>query len=140
MRFLSFHCSFFRFEVQKKSRSKLIEDLSDNNRIGELENCLVLFITVEKRDEDNTNLISNALIEIEKVTNQLKITNIVILSFAHLFGKLSTPEYSFNSLKDLETNLKEKGYSTLRPPFGWFNEIELKAKGHPLSRISRIID
>jgi threonyl-tRNA synthetase len=37
-------------------------------------------------------------------------------------------------------NLTEKGYNTLRPPFGWFNEIELKAKGHPLSRISRIID
>ena len=126
--------------MQNKSRSKLIEDLSDNNQIGELENCLVLFITVEKRDEDNTDLISHALIEIEKVTSQLKITNIVILSFAHLFGKLSTPEYSFNSLKDLEMNLKEKGYNTLRPPFGWFNEIELKAKGHPLSRISRIID
>jgi threonyl-tRNA synthetase len=140
MRFLSFHCSFFKYEVQNKSRSKLIEDLSDNNQIGELENCLVLFITVEKRDEDNIDLISHALIEIEKITAQLKITNIVILSFAHLFGKLSTPEYSFNSLKDLEMNLKEKGYNTLRPPFGWFNEIELKAKGHPLSRISRIID
>ena len=140
MRFLSFHCSFFRYEVQKKSRSKLIEDLSDKNRSGELDNCLVLFITVEKRDESNPDLLLHALIEIEKVINQLKLTNIVILSFAHLFGKLSTPEFSFSSLKELEKSLEEKGYSTLRPPFGWFNEIELKAKGHPLSRISRIVD
>jgi len=36
--------------------------------------------------------------------------------------------------------LKLKNYSVLRLPFGWFNELEMKAKGHPLSRISRIIE
>lgn len=140
MRFLSFHCSFFNYEVKSKSRSKFIEELSDINRNGNLENCLVLFITVEKRDEKNSNLIPNALKEIESIIKQVKVTNIVLLSFAHLFGKLSSPNFSFNSLKQLEEELKQKGYNIIRPPFGWFNEIELRAKGHPLSRISRIID
>jgi threonyl-tRNA synthetase len=140
MRFLSFHCAFFKYNVKNKSRSKIIETLSDDNREGELDNCLVLFITVEQRDENNPNIIPNSIIEIEKIGKQLKITNIVILSFAHLFGKLSSPEFSLNSLKQIEEILIKKGFKTLRPPFGWFNEIELKAKGHPLSRISRLIE
>jgi threonyl-tRNA synthetase len=38
------------------------------------------------------------------------------------------------------SKLKLKGYFVLRLPFGWFNELEMKAKGHPLSRISRIVE
>ena len=140
MRFLSFHCSFFNYEVKSKSRSKLIEELTETNKRGSLENCLVLFITVEKRDENNTNIIPNALNEIKKIINQVKVSNIVLLSFAHLFGKLSSPDFSLKSLKQIEEALNQKEFKTLRPPFGWFNEIELRAKGHPLSRISRIID
>ena len=140
MRFLSFHCSFFNYEVKSRSRSKLIEKLTETNKRGSLENCLVLFITVEKRDEANTNIIPNALNEIKKIINQVKVSNIVLLSFAHLFGKLSSPDFSLKSLKQIEEALNQKEFKTLRPPFGWFNEIELRAKGHPLSRISRIID
>jgi len=140
MRFLSFHCDYFKYNVKKKSRSKFIEDLSETNQIGTLNDCLVLFITVEKKDEANDNLLINALTEIEKIVHQLNINNILLLSFAHLFGKLSSPKFSFQSLKLLENLLSKKGFNILRPPFGWFNEIELKAKGHPLSRISRIID
>jgi len=140
MRFLSFHCSFFNYEVKSKSRSKVIEEISSTNQKGTLDNCLVLFITVEKRDEDNSNIIPNALIEIQSISSQIKIKNIVILSFAHLFGKLSSPKFSYQTLKQLEAALEQNDFKILRPPFGWFNEIELRAKGHPLSRISRIID
>ena len=140
MRFLSFHCSFFNYEVKSKSRSQLIEELSDNNRNGTLENCLVLFITIEKRDENNSLIIPNALNEIESIIRQVKVSNIVLLSFAHLFGKLSSPDFSLQTLKRLEVELEQNGFKVIRPPFGWFNEIELRAKGHPLSRISRIID
>jgi threonyl-tRNA synthetase len=140
MRFLSFHCSYFSYEVKKKSRSKLIEELSDTNHNGTIDNCLVLFITIEKRDENNPDLVSGALNEIKNIIKQLKVKNIVLLSFAHLFGELSSPEFSLRKLKQLEEALNQNDFVTLRPPFGWFNEIELKAKGHPLSRISRIID
>ncbi len=77
--------------------------------------------------------------EIEQITSQLKVSNIVLLSFAHLFGKLSSPEFGLETLKSLEKELKDKGFNILQPPFGWFNELELKAKGHPLSRMSRIV-
>lgn len=139
MRFLSFHCEFFKYKTTKRSRSKVFEELTDINKENSLDNLILLFISVEKKDEDNPKLIEKTVMEIEKIIKQIKVSNIVLLSFAHLFGDLSTPEFSLKILKELEDILKER-YNVLRPPFGWFNELEIKAKGHPLSRISRRIE
>jgi len=132
MRFLSFHT--------KRSRSKIFEELTEENRENGFENVIALYISVEKRDEDSTEFIPKAIKEIEKIANQLKVSNVIVLSFAHLFGELSNPEFGLKALKILEKKLVENGFNVLRPPFGWFNELELKAKGHPLSRISRKIE
>lgn len=139
MRFLSFHCDYFKFKTTKRSRSKVFEELTDINKENSLDNLILLFISVEKKDEGNPQLLEKTVIEIEKIIKQIKVSNIVLLSFAHLFGDLSSPEFSLKTLKELEDLLKER-YTVLRPPFGWFNELEIKAKGHPLSRISRRIE
>ena len=39
----------------------------------------------------------------------------------------------------IEKELKETGMKVIRTPFGWFDTLEIKAKGHPLSRVARII-
>ena len=139
MRFLSFHVNHFRYKVTKKGRSKVIEEISEGSKENQVENALVLFISMEKSDEVKTEIIEKGINEIEKITKQLKVSNIVIIPFAHLFGQLSSLEYAFESFKKIESLLKLKDYSVLRLPFGWFNELEMKAKGHPLSRISRIV-
>ena len=139
MRFLSFHCDYFRYTVKKKSRSNIIEELTEQNKEGSMENVIVLFISVEKQDESNPKYMINTLKEIEKIATQLKVSNIIVLSFAHLFGELSDQNFGFKALKELQNELNKRDYHTIRPPYGWFNELELKAKGHPLSRISRKI-
>ncbi|MHA1671339.1 MAG: threonyl-tRNA synthetase editing domain-containing protein [Promethearchaeota archaeon] len=140
MRFLSFHCDYFRYTTTKRSRSKVFEELTDKNKEGSLENPIVFFISIEKQDEMDDKILQKCILEIEKITTQLKVSNIVLLSFAHLFGELSSPEFGLSTLKNMETLLINKFERILRPPFGWFNELELKAKGHPLSRISRKIN
>jgi len=140
MRFLSFHCDYFRYKATKRSRSKIFEELTEENRENGFENVIALYISVEKRDEGSTEFIPNTIKEIEKIATQLKVSNIILLSFAHLFGELSNPEFGLKALKNLERKLVENGFNVLRPPFGWFSELELKAKGHPLSRISRKIE
>lgn len=139
MRFLSFHVSSFSYKVTKKGRSSIIEKITDENREKQVNDALVLFISMEKRDETNSEILERAIAEIVKITSQLKITNIVIIPYAHLFGKLSALEFAFDSFKNIESLLKTQNFSVTRLPFGWFNELELKAKGHPLSRISRKI-
>ena len=140
MRFLSFHVDHFWYKVTKKGRSKVIEEVTEENKENRVEDALVLFISIEKRDEEDPYLIEKGIAEIEKITHQLKISNLVVLPFAHLFGQLSSLEYAFESFKQIESIFISKNYSVLRLPFGWFNELEMKAKGHPLSRISRIIE
>jgi threonyl-tRNA synthetase len=140
MRFLSFHCDYFRYSTTKRSRSRVFEELTEKNKEGSLENLIVFFISIEKQDETDDQIFQKCIIEIEKITTQLKVKNIVLLSFAHLFGELSSPEFGLSALKEIENLLNKKKYEILRPPFGWFNELELKAKGHPLSRISRKIN
>lgn len=139
MRFLSFHVEYFWYKVTKKGRSRIIEEIIDKNRENRIENALVLFISMEKQDENDSDILTKTFAEVEKITKQLKISNVVVLPFAHLFGQLSSEEYAFESMKKLEELLKSREYSVLRLPFGWFNELEMKAKGHPLSRISRNI-
>ena len=140
MRFLSFHVDYFRHKVTKKGRSKVIEEISEENNEHQVEEALVLFISMEKSDETKTDIIEKGINEIEKINKQLKVSTIVIVPFAHLFGQLSSLDYAFESFKKIESLLKLKDYSVLRLPFGWFNELEMKAKGHPLSRISRIVE
>ena len=140
LRFLSFHVNYFWYRVTKKGRSSIIEKITEENKENHVENALVLFISMEKQDEASQGLIKRGIIEIEKITTQLKISNIVIIPFAHLFGQLSKLEFAFESFKEIESILKLKGFSVIRLPFGWFNELEMKAKGHPLSRISRTIE
>ncbi|MFW9873414.1 MAG: threonyl-tRNA synthetase editing domain-containing protein [Candidatus Thorarchaeota archaeon] len=139
MRFLSFHVDYFKYRVTKKGRSKVIEEITEDNHEDQVENALVLFISMEEQDESNPESLKKGVIEVEKIANQLKISNIVILPFAHLFGQLSSLEFAFESFKKIESKLIQQGFSVIRVPFGWFNELEMKTKGHPLSRISRII-
>jgi threonyl-tRNA synthetase len=140
MRFLSFHVDYFSYKVTKKGRSKVIEEISEENKENQVENALVLFLSIEKSDELKKNILQKGINEIEKITEQLKVSRIVIIPFAHLFGQLSSLEFAFESFKKIESLLKVKDYFVLRLPFGWFNELEMKAKGHPLSRISRIVE
>lgn len=140
MRFLSFHVDYFWYKVTKKGRSGLVEEITDSNKENRVVDAIILFISIEKQDETSLNLIDKSVLEIEKITKQLKVSNIVLLPFAHLFGQLSSLEFAFKTLKEINNKLIDNGYSTIRLPFGWFNELEMKAKGHPLSRISRIIN
>jgi len=140
MRFLSFHVDYFWYKVSQRGRSEFFEEITDENREGRVENAFVMFISTEKADETSPGIVEKMVAEIVKITSQLKVTTIVINPFAHLFGELSSLEFAMQSLKEIGDELEGKGYSVLRIPFGWFNEIEMHAKGHPLSRIARMIE
>jgi threonyl-tRNA synthetase len=140
MRFLSFHVDYFWYKVSQRGRSGVVEEIDNTNKERRVENALVLFISTEKRDEANPGVETRVVAEIEKITTQLKVTTVVINPYAHLFGELSSLDYALKVLKDIASILEAKGYVVVRIPFGWFNELEMRAKGHPLSRIARMIE
>ena len=136
MRLLLIHSDYLEFKATE--RTKIAED---TDRLeGRMEECLTVFITVEKEDEkDQEAVIKNALDEIIKVAKNLKVNNIVVYPYAHLSSDLAPPRVARGILVEMERRLKEIGYNVLRAPFGWYKAFKISCKGHPLSELSRRI-
>jgi len=124
--------------MTEKGRSKLVED--SISPVTEVQEALIVLSSVEKQDESDPEKIAiNTTKEIVDLSDKVKTKNIVLHPFAHLFGELSSPQTAIMVLKTIESNLIQKGFIVARTPFGWFNTLEFKAKGHPISRVARII-
>ncbi len=103
------------------------------------ENAL-LVASFEKYDESHqTDVTEKAMAEIISIAAQLKVTAIVLNPFAHLFADPSKPEVAIEMLERVRAGLASRNLTVQKLAFGMFYELELKAKGHRLSRIARSI-
>ena len=137
-RLLMLHVDHFQSTITEKGRSKIVEAFS--SEITEVNEALLILVSVEKQDETSPENVSKKTAdEITQLAQQLKVDTIILHPFAHLFGELSRPEMAIKTLKLTEVSIRQKGFKTIRTPFGWFNTIDIKAKGHPISRVARII-
>jgi len=138
VRLLILHVDYFRCTITEKGRSKIVEDAP--SKTTEVEEALLVLASVDKQDETNPEDVSRkAVEEISRLAHQLKVNTIVLHPFAHLFGEPSKPDVAIKTLKLIEEGLVLHDFKVIRTPFGWFNTLELRAKGHPLSRVARII-
>ncbi len=136
MRLLMIHVDSFTCRVTERGRSRVYEEPAEKCIF--LEEGIVLLVSVEKEDEGNLEEVcEEAVLEIGKIAKNLKVKDLLLHPFAHLFGKLSSPEDAVEGLVTLAGKLEEEGFHVKRTPFGWFHTLEIKAKGHPLSRVSR---
>lgn len=136
MRFLAWHVDYVRAEPTERGRSNVVEEA----RPIRAENALLVFANFEKDDESHrTDVVEKAVTEIASIASQLKITAVVLNPFAHLFAEPSRPEVAVEMLEQLHAGLAKKGLEIQRLAFGMFYELELRAKGHRLSRIARSV-
>jgi len=134
------HVDHFSCTITERGRSKIVENFDPSFKTMKVDEGLLVLASVEKQDETNPENVSRKTVEeIAKLAHQLKANTIVLHSFAHLFGELSKPDVAIKTMKLTEEGLIQRGFKVIRPPFGWFNTLELRAKGHPLSRVARII-
>lgn len=132
------HVDQFSSTITKKGRSKIVE--TPSSKTYNVDEALLILASVEKQDEPNPDSVARkATDEIAKLANQLKVKVIVLHPFAHLFAEVSSPEVALETLELTKEGLIQCGFNVIRTPFGWFNTLELKAKGHPLSRVARTI-
>jgi len=136
MRLMAWHVEYFRAIPKEKGRSKLTEEASPIDS----DESLLCFISFEKNDESIgiEEVTEKASIEINKIASNLGVKNIILNPFAHMFADLSEEKFAYDAIIALEKKLMNK-FSIKRLSFGWFYEIELKAKGHRFARVSRII-
>jgi hypothetical protein len=138
MRFLAWHVDCFKCRITEQGRSPLVEEYDDPETTAE--NALLILASVEKRDEAAPEAVARrAAAEIAAHAASLKVQTIVLHPFAHLFGQLSRPATAVEVLQAIEEGLRAQGLAVTRTPFGWFNTLDIRAKGHPLSRVARIV-
>ena len=138
MRFLAWHVDYFKCRITERGRSPLVEEYDDPETVAE--NALLVLASVEKGDEAAPKTVAEkAVAEIAAHAAGLKAQTIVLHPFAHLFGQLSRPT-TVRVLQMVEEGLQARGLAVTRTPFGWFNTLDIRAKGHPLSRVARIVN
>jgi len=138
MRFLAWHVDYFKCRITERGRSPLVEAYDDPETVAE--NALLVLASVEKRDELAPERVAErAAADIATHAANLKVQTVVLHPFAHLFGQLSRPAVAVQVLQRVEEGLRSEGLTPIRTPFGWFNTLDIQAKGHPLSRVGRTI-
>jgi threonyl-tRNA synthetase len=134
MKILALHSDFIEFEAKKKA-IKSPEEIKEKKK--KVENCLVVFMSVESRDETKPeNTAKLCVSHIKDIAEQVKETNIVLYPYVHLSNSPSKPETALQVLDLVEKDLKD-GFSVHRSPFGWYKAFNISVKGHPLSELSR---
>ncbi len=137
MRVLIWHVDRFTCTLTERGRSPIVELVG--NPVTTVDEALLLLVSVEKEDErDPAGVARKAAEAIGQHAHQLKVETVVVHPFAHLFGTLSRPQTAVHVLDALAEGLRAQGLMALRTPFGWFNKLEIQAKGHPLSRLARV--
>jgi threonyl-tRNA synthetase len=135
MRLLIWHVDAFVAEPTERGRSPVADVEPHTVRVKD---ALVVFAAVEKKDEAEPGATAErAAAAIAQVAKQLGARTVVLHSFAHLFVELSTPEIAQQILNATQTGLERAGYNVGQTAFGWFNRLDMQAKGHPLSRVAR---
>jgi threonyl-tRNA synthetase len=138
MRFLIMHVNSFCCTITTRGRSKVYEEYADP--VTRVDEALIVLASVEKGDErDPETVARHAAAEIVQLATQLKVATVVLHPFAHLFGELSAPETAIDVLSRTQQALLQAGLQSQRTPFGWFNTLQIDAKGHPLSRVARTV-
>ncbi|HDI23738.1 MAG TPA: threonine--tRNA ligase, partial [Thermoplasmatales archaeon] len=101
MKLLLIHSDFIEYEVKSKA-IKNPEEINEEKKKGRLDEALVAFIAVEKKDEkDPEGAAESSCKEIEKVANELKVKNIMLYPYAHLSPDLARPKIAMEILRSI---------------------------------------
>ncbi len=137
MKLLLIHSDFIEFEAKKKSFKDAKEPETPK---GKVEDCLVAFAGTEKKDEGNQKEIAkNAAKSIRNVMDQVKVDKVVLYPYVHLVQEPSSIHSADNILDYTLNELKNLDAEVTKAPFGYYKSFTIKAKGHPLAELSRVI-
>ncbi len=132
MRIITLHCDYIKFKPVKKA-IKTAEELSDKSE-KTVKDPFVVLTAVEKGDNDQ--ILKQMIESVKKTANEVKAKKIVLYPYAHLSSNLADPTTAREYLVEAEHTLRAD-FDVTRAPFGYYKELELKCKGHPLSELSK---
>jgi hypothetical protein len=103
---------------------------------GEVTGAVSAFVHVEPRDAECAGKVETKLVKNAKwLAGKWDTRRVVLHSFAHLAENKADPEFTRELLGNARQRLADAGYEVVETPFGYFNDLELSAPGHPLARV-----
>ena len=139
MKTLNLHVDYIKFKPLKKALKEVAE-LSEKEKEGEeVKDALAVMTAVEKHDTNIKEVVEKLIENIKEIADQINIKNIVLYPYAHLSKDLAAPGLAIKILEEAFKRLKKEKFNVSKAPFGYYKELEMKVKGHPLSELSREI-
>jgi hypothetical protein len=131
MRVLFWYCERFAWNPAIKT----LDDVPDSEPARH-EKAVVAFVHVEPKDLENGSSAETKLVKNAKwLARKWEVTEIVLHSFTHLGEEKADPKIAQKLLERAQERLIKAGYSTHQTPYGYFLDLSIEAKGHPLARI-----
>jgi hypothetical protein len=130
MRVLFWYCDAFAWNPAMKT----LDDAPDGTAERH-EKAVVAFIHVEPGDGNRsgaeTKLVKNA----KWLARKWETKVIVLHSFTHLGEEKAEPQEAKALFDRAQERLDTAGYTAFQTPYGYFNDLNIQAQGHPLARI-----
>lgn len=123
-----------------KPFSKTIESAENYSEEWSTMDSLVIFINVEKEDEDRKDkVVKKAVNNIRWLAKKTDRKKVVLHSFGHLSESKSNVEFAEDAIKAIKDKLTAKGIETSMTPFGYFLEFKIHVKGESLAKVWKSI-
>jgi len=91
---------------------------------------------VEPKDTERAGKVETKLVKnVKWLAGKWDTQRVVLHTFAHLAEEKADPEFTRELLGHARRRLEDAGYEVVETPFGYFNDLELAAPGHPLARV-----
>ena len=131
MRILFWYCDKFAW----KPAIKTVQTVPDAVP-GVFHDIVVAFVHVEPKDVIEGNSSEKKLLKnLKWLAKKWECNNILLHSFTHLGEEKADADKALELLKRIEIRLKNVNYNATQTPYGYFLDLDMQAKGHPLARI-----
>jgi len=100
------------------------------------ERCVVAFVHIEPHDVESGSATETKLVKNTKwLARKWKIKKIILHSFTHLGEQKAEAGEAQAVLDRSRQRLENAGYSVVQTPYGYFLDLVMHARGHPLARV-----
>ncbi len=131
MRLILWYCELFGWNPSIKT----LENATDA-KAEKYENVVVVFVHVEPKDVEKGSSAETKLVKNAKwLARKWNTKKIILHSFSHLGEEKADPDLAKRLFVNALKRLNDAGYEAVMSPYGYFNDLEIKAPGHPLARI-----
>lgn len=131
MRLLFWYCDKFSWTPAMKTLDSAPEAMP-----GDYQEVLVAFVHVEAKDVlDGSSSEKKLLKNLKWLAKKWHNKQIILHSFTHLGEDKAEADKALELLNRVEKRLKNVDYEVVQTPYGYFLDLDMQAKGHPLARI-----